>query len=428
MKHLFLTLVYQQMKIQKKTIKLGYQLFPYQSDVIKGILKYPHDIHTVKSRRQTGKSVTIETILMLFAINRIGSCSIAVSPTLGQGRKMFKEVKKALQGTPIFESANSTTLDINLTTGSSILFKSAEQQDGLRGHTCTGILCIDECAYIKDDIVYQCLPFVDARRAPILITSTPLFKRGVFYDFYKNGLEGKNGFHSYDVCDYDTSALLSPEKLEIYRQSVSPQIFRSDYLGQFITENSEIFGDLKKLCKGVVHKSTHRTIGIDWSTGGLDSSNDPDETAIAIMNEFRELEYIEGFHDKDTNQTIDYIIDKIVEYGVEKCVVETNSMGRVYIDLLKRKIASKGIRCSVIEFTTTNDTKRQIIEDLAVHCSNGTITLIEDNKLFLQMLSFQIKKTPTNKVTYEAGTGHDDLVLALAFCLYGTRKGNYSVR
>lgn len=416
------------MKVVNRKIKLGYELFPWQSDVIKGILKYPHDIHTVKSRRQTGKSITVETVLMYFAINKMGSCNIAISPTLGQGRKMFKEVKSALQKTPLFQSANSTTLEIDLSNGSSILFKSAEQQDGLRGSTVTGILCIDECAYIKDYIVFQCLPFVDARRAPILITSTPLFKRGVFYDFYKNGLEGKDGFHSYDVCDYDTSALLSPEKLEIYRQSVAPQIFRSDYLGLFITESSEIFGDLKKLCKGVVHKSTHRTMGIDWSTGGLDSSNDPDETAISILNEYRELEYIEGFRDKDTNQTIDYIIDKMVEYGVEKCVVETNSMGRVYIDLLKRKIASKGIRCSVIEFTTTNDTKRQIIEDLAVHCSNGTITLIEDNKLFLQMLSFQIKKTPTNKVTYEAGTGHDDLVMSLAFCLYGTRQGNYNIR
>ena len=416
------------MTINNKKIRLGYKLFPYQSDVIKGILKYPHDIHTVKSRRQTGKSITVETILMYFAVNKVNSCSIAVSPTLGQGRKMFKEVKRALQSTPIFESANSTTLEINLTNGSSILFKSAEQQDGLRGHTVTGILAIDECAYVKDDIVFSVLPFVDANKAPILITSTPLFKRGVFYEFFKNGLEGKNGFHSYDVCDYDTSALLSPEKLEIYRASVSPQIFKSDYLGQFITENSEIFGDLKKLCKGVVHKSNHHIMGIDWSTGGLDSSNDPDETAIAIMNEFRELEYIEGFRDKDTNQTLDYIIEKIVEYGVEKCVVETNSMGRVYIDLLKRKIASKGIRCSVVQFTTTNDSKRQIIEDLAVHCNNSTLTLIEDNKLFLEMLAFQIKKTPTGKVTYEAGSGHDDLVMALAFCLYGTRQGNYNVR
>ena len=171
-------------------------------------------------------------------------------------------------------------------------------------------------------------------------------------------------------------------------------------------------------------------MGIDWSTGGLDSGKDPDETAIAVMNEFRELEYIEGFSDKDTNQTIDYIINKIVEYNVEKCVVETNSMGRIYIDILKKKIALRGIRCQVIEFTTTNDTKRQIIEDLAVHCNNSTISLIDDKKLFLQMMNFVVKKTPTGKVTYESGSSniHDDLVLALSFSLYALKQGNYRIR
>lgn len=417
-------------KVVNKTIKLGYSLFLWQKDIINGILKYTHDIHVVKSKRQTGKSITIETILMFFAINKSGSCNIAISPTLGQGRKMYKEVKNALQNLPLFESANSTTLEINLTNRSQILFKSAEQADGLRGNTVSGILCIDEAAYIKDEIVYQVLPFCDANKSPILIVSTPLFKSGVFYDFYMNGLNGKDGFHSYDICDYDTSALLSKGRLEMYRQSVSSQIFRSDYLGEFITESSEIFGDLKKLVKGVVHDSRHRTMGIDWSAGGLDSGKDPDETALAIMNEFRELEYIEGFSDKDTNQTIDYIISKIVEYNVEKCVVETNSMGKVYIDILKKKIALRGIRCQIIEFTTTNDTKRQIIEDLAVHCNNSTISLIDDKKLFLEMMNFVVKKTPTGKITYESGSSniHDDLVLALSFSLYGQKKGTYNIR
>ena len=417
-------------KIINKKIKLGYNLFTWQKDICRGIFQYPHDIHVVKSKRQTGKSVTIETVLMFFAINKSGSCNIAISPTLGQGRKMYKEVKNALQNLPLFESANSTTLEINLTNRSQILFKSAEQADGLRGNTVSGILCIDEVAYVKDEIVYQVLPFCDANKAPILIVSTPLFKSGVFYDFYMNGLNGKDGFHSYDICDYDTSALLSPEKLEMYRQSVSPQIFRSDYLGEFLTESSEIFGDLKKLVKGVVHDSRHRTMGIDWSTGGLDSGKDPDETALAVLNEFRELEYIEGFSDKDTNQTIDYIINKIIEYNVEKCVVETNSMGRVYIDILKKKIALRGIRCQIFEFTTTNDSKREIIEDLAVHCNNSTISLIDDKKLFLQMMNFVVKKTPTGKVTYESGSSniHDDLCLALAFSLYGLKKGTYNIR
>ena len=417
-------------KIINKKIKLGYNLFTWQKDICRGIFQYPHDIHVVKSKRQTGKSITIETVLMFFAINKSGSCNIAISPTLGQGRKMYKEVKNALQNLPLFESANSTTLEINLTNRSQILFKSAEQADGLRGNTVSGILCIDEVAYVKDEIVYQVLPFCDANKAPILIVSTPLFKSGVFYDFYMNGLNGKDGFHSYDICDYDTSALLSPEKLEMYRQSVSPQIFRSDYLGEFLTESSEIFGDLKKLVKGVVHDSRHRTMGIDWSTGGLDSGKDPDETALAVLNEFRELEYIEGFSDKDTNQTIDYIINKIVEYNVSKVVVETNSMGKIYIDLLKKKIAWRGIRCQVVEFTTTNDSKREIIEDLVVHCNNSTISLIDDKKLFLQMMNFVVKKTPTGKITYESGSSniHDDLCLALAFSLYGLKKGTYNIR
>ena len=417
-------------RVINKTIKLGYTLFPWQNDIINGILKYPHDIHIAKSKRQTGKSITIETVLMFFAINKTNSCNIAISPTLNQGRKMFKEIKKAVSVLPVYESSNASTLEINLTNGSSILFKSAEQDDALRGNTVSGILCIDECAFIKDDIVYQVLPFVDANKAPILITSTPLFKSGVYYDFYMNGLNGVEGFHSIDICDYDTSALLSPEKLEMYRQSVAPQIFRSDYLGQFIEESSEIFGDLKKLCKGVIHQSKTKVMGVDWSTGGLDSGKDPDETAISIMNEFRELEYIEGFSDKDTNQTIDYIINKIVEYNVEKCVVETNSMGRVYIDILKKKIALRGIRCQVVEFTTTNDSKREIIEDLAVHCNNSTISLIDDKKLFLQMMNFVVKKTPTGKITYESGSRniHDDLCLALAFSLYGQKKGTYNIR
>ena len=417
-------------KVVNKKIKLGYSLFQWQKDIISGILKHPHDIHVVKSRRQTGKSITIETVLMFFSINKAGSCNIVISPTLGQGRKMFKEIKNALQNLPLFKSANGTTLEIELTNGSSILFKSAEQSDGLRGNTVTGILCIDECAYIKDEIVYSCLPFVDANKSPVLIVSTPLFKNGVYYDFYMNGVNGVEGFYGYDICDYDTSALLSNERLEMYRQSVSSQIFRSDYLGQFITENSEIFGDLKKLCKGVIHQSKTKVMGVDWSTGGLDSGKDPDETAIAIMNEFRELEYIEGFSDKDTNQTIDYIISKIVEYNVEKCVVETNSMGRIYIDLLKRKIVQRGIRCQVVEFTTTNDSKREIIEDLAVHCNNSTISLINDKKLFLQMMGFVVKKTPSGKVTYESGSSniHDDLVLALAFSLYALKQGNYRIR
>lgn len=416
------------MIVQKKTIKLGYKLFPYQSDVIKGILKYPHDIHICKSKRQVGKSITVETVLMYFAINKCNSCSIAISPTLNQGRKLFREVKRALQGTPLFESANSSTLEVWLTNGSSIKFKSGEQEDALRGETVSGILCIDEAVYIKDEVIYNTFPFVDVHKAPILLTSTPKFRTGVFYDFYQNGLNFENGFHSYDICNYDTSALLSPERLEMYRKTVAPQIFKSEYLGQFIDAISTVFGDVEKLCGTTIHPS-QRVMGIDWSNGAMDKGGNPDETAIAVLNENRELEYIDAFSDKEVNETIEYIIRKIREYDVKKIVVEMNSMGSTYVNLLKNRITQSGMRCQVIEFWTTNDTKREIIENLQVHCLNGTIQLIKNNKLLLEMVSYMSEKTPTGKITYNGSQGvHDDMVIALSLAFWGLKKGTYNIR
>lgn len=419
----------QAMKIQTKKIKLGYRLFPYQADVIKGILKYPNDIHICKSKRQVGKSITVETILMYFAINKGNSCSIAISPTLNQGRKLFREVKRALQATPVFESANSSTLEIWLNNGSSIKFKSGEQEDALRGETVSGILCIDEAVYIKDEVIFNTFPFVDVHKAPILLTSTPKFRTGVFYDYYVNGINHEPGFHSYDVCKYDTSALLSPERLEMYRRSVAPQIFKSEFLGEFLDTVSELFGDIKKLCGKVITPSNEIVMGVDWSNGAMDKGGDPDETAVCIMNGHRQLVKIDSFSDKDSIQTIDYLITMIKTYNVKKVVCETNSMGATYINLLKRKIASLGIKCQVIEFTTSNESKREIIEDLQIHCQNGTIQLIEDNKLMLQMMSYMVEKTPTGKITYNGSVGiHDDCVIALALSLWGLKKGTYNIR
>lgn len=417
------------MIVNSKKIKLGYSLFPYQKDIIRGVLEHPHDIHIVKSRRQTGKSITVETILMLFAINKMNSCSIVISPTLNQGRKLFKEIKRALSTLPVFESANASTLEIWLTNGSSIKFKSGEQEDALRGETVSGILCIDEAVYIKDEVIFNTFPFVDAHRAPILFTSTPKFKTGVFYDYYMKGLDRQDGFHSYDVNEYDTSALLSPERLEMYRKSVAPQIFRSEFLGQFLDTVSDLFGDVKKLCGKTISPSRQRVMGVDWSNGAMDKSGDPDETAVAIMNEYRQLELIEAFSDRDATATINYIVELIKNYGIVKCVCETNSMGATYISLLKRRIATEGIRCQVIEFVTTNDSKREIIEDLQVHCQNGTIQLLEDNKLLLEMMGYMIERTPSGKITYNGSAGiHDDCVIALALALWGTKKGQYNIR
>ena len=104
---------------------------------------------------------------------------------------MFKQIVKAVGKTGLIESANASTLEIVFKNGAEILFKSAQQGDALRGFTVTGILVIDEMAFIEDDIIDILMPLVDANNANILMVSTPLFTSGRFYEEYISTSDNK---------------------------------------------------------------------------------------------------------------------------------------------------------------------------------------------------------------------------------------------
>ena len=411
-------------KIINKTIKLPFSLFPWQQDIIKGVLKFPHDIHICKSKRQIGKSLTCEVLLLYFSINKAGSTSICISPTLNQSRKIYKEILKGIQNLPVYQSSNSTILEINFTNGSCIKFKSGEQRDSLRGESVNGILILDEAVFIPDDVIFTTLPFVDVARAPILLTSTPKFRDGTFYEFYTKGENFEDGFHSYDINEYDTSLLLSKEKLEMYRRSCAPQIFLTEYLGEFCDYASSVFGNVDKLIGSTITPSKEIVAGIDWGSG-----NGGDDTAITLLNDAKQIIKVFYFNDKDVMQTIDFIVAKLKEYGVKKCVCETNSIGNTYLNLLKRRISNENIKCQIIEFTTTNDSKREIIENLQVNCLNGSIQLIDDKKLLLEMVSYQMERTPSGKITYNGSPGvNDDIVISISLALHALKSGRYNIR
>lgn len=118
-------------------------------------------IYTVKAKRQVGKSLTAENELLRFAINYPGSVNCIVEPTLGQSRKVFKELTNAVDGSKIIKKKNESLLEIEFVNGSVILFKSGEQLDSLRGFTVTGLLVLDEAAYLKDEVFEILKPTTD---------------------------------------------------------------------------------------------------------------------------------------------------------------------------------------------------------------------------------------------------------------------------
>lgn len=366
--------------------------------------------YVVKAKRQAGKSILAIVALEYFAFKNEGSIGYLLEPTLSQSRRVFKQMVKSLGGeeSPVIKSSNATLLELELFNGSQVIFKSAEQKEALRGATVkNSILVIDEGAFVEDDIYFVLDPIVDATKSPVMIISTPLFLSGEFYERYKRGREGNKFVKSYDWSEYDTSALLDPEKLEYYRENMSPLKFRSEILGEFIEEGSYIFGDIGKC---VDSKAAANAVpvyaGIDW--GGGDGGN---STVLTLISKDRVVRECLRWKDFDSVDLVDVIAEEITKRGLKRVQVEKNSIGKTFYDMLKRKVPAGMLKL----FITTNDSKREIIEELIKAFQKGTITIPDDPTLKKQLQHYAQEKTKTG-YTYNGADGvEDDYVMSLAF-------------
>lgn len=402
----------------------GPKLFKWQSDVIDTLFSNWNDtIHTIKSKRQVGKSIMLENILLKTAIEKKSTDSFVVSPTNAQADKIFMELYNAIKRTPVYRTHNLTDHVITFSNSSHIYFKSAEQRDNLRGYTVTGILCIDEAAYISDSVISDILPWVDANRAPVVFTSTPVGRQGLFYKFFMEGLaDNKVKYFGYDWSKYDTSNLLTEERKEFYKRTLPKQKYVTDILGEFLDGESSVFGEFADILTNNFNSyNTTIYFGIDWGSGV-----GGDETVISIMNSERQQVALVHFNDKDETQTIQTIIELAKKYRPIKITVETNSIGRVFFGLLDKAIKENHISTQLKGFNTSNETKEKIINELQVAIQNKSVTLLDDANLQVELSMYEMKLSPSGKRTYNARNGyHDDMIIATAICLNSINTGNY---
>lgn len=402
---------------------------PYQQAVLDGLYAHWQDsTHVVKAVRQCGKSMMLENLLIRVSLSHPRQNSVLISPTFKQGEKIIKSLVKKFRRTPLWSGANTSLGTFEFANGSAIQFQSAAQGDNIRGETVSqfGILAIDEAAYIPDEVYYTASPFTNAHRPPTIIVSTPRFRSGFFYDFYRDGLDNQPNVYSYDFTQW-TNPYITPAKLDMYRRKMPLNLFRADYLGEWMEANSDLFGDFSKVMSNTVTSGDNHTAGLDWGVGKA-AGQDSDATALSVFNEHRQQVRIYNWNDLDAQATVKAIIAAIKEYNIRKLVAETNSIGAVYLDMLKKAIAQAGLPCVVVSFTTTNDTKRKAIEAFVVEVQNRTVQLLDDPELKVQLAAYQLERTPSGKVTYNAAKGyHDDIIMATAFALHGMRSAQYAV-
>lgn len=405
---------------------VGANLYPHQQALINLYDKHPKgSIICIKSCRQSGKSFTINQLILKECINNKKFRVVVICPSYQLCKQLFGEVESMIVDIPkLTTSINKSNFEITFFNKSTVQWKSIESGNRLRGDHCS-LLVIEEAAFCDKATAEECFAYTNVQNSDVLLISTPKFKdeNDLFYCYYSKALRGEPNCYHLNFTDYDLSMLLTPEKKEFYKRTLPKNIYLNEIEGQFLSNESELFNLENVLYNGAI-PDNQMVMGIDWCSG-----TNNDNTAISIFNSFKQMVALHTFNDKDANATIQYIIDILKEGSIKKCIVETNSIGKPMLDFLRKQISSNHIRVQIIEFQTSNSSKREIMEQLILEIQNKTITLLDNFQLKNEFMTLVQKRTPSGLVTYSAIDGyHDDVPMSVCLALYGLKSGSYCIR
>lgn len=368
-------------------------------------------IAVIKSPRQRGKTAFCGVELISMALKHPGSASYVFEPTLSLARKVFKSIEKSLIPTGMLVIDNSQLLELGLSNGSTISFRSTEQTS--RGLTVTGLLVLDECAYLDDEIIYELLPLVNAHKAPILITSTPFIKDGYYWSMWSLGLTDKNeSVKSFDWNGYpDSERFITEEQKALYRATMSPQKYKTEIEGEFLEDGGLLFTGFDACVLDYPAELEELFIGIDFATG-----KGGDYTVLSALNKYGNQAILERTNNLRPTAQVDWLADIINSLSgravIRAIQAEINSIGDVYVDFLRKKVSYP-----ITEWNTSNESKRKVITQLQLAFEQGKIGIIGDYAQLNELRKYEMQvNAKTKTVTYNGAAGsHDDTVMALAF-------------
>ena len=402
-----------------RTLKVPEFLYQHQKDLIKTVLEDKEGKwFIVKSFRQlSGKTTALENLILIVALTRPGSVSLFVEPSNNQCSKVGSETYSAVAHLDARFNGSSNIL--TFPNGSKIYFRSSEADTKtIRGYTIKngGILIVDESGFVSDEYYNTLFPIIQKNKASMVLASTPDRMSGVFYDFYERGQKNDLKIVSINWSQY-LHNFYTEEELEFYRSIYSARRFRTEILGEFTVDGGSVFTNFDKCIGKPKDKKVH-LISVDWGAGGKDY------TAVTFWNKDKEVIELKYFNDLTPGDQIQYLEKRIKEDKPEHIIVESNSIGSVYYDMLKKSFPG------IEKFSTSNSSKCDIVDRLQSGFEHQEIVIPDDEELLRELRGFEEQTTKSGLRTYNCPQPlHDDLVMSLAIGYWrlSKKRGQYSI-
>ena len=390
--------------------------------MITSILESKSKFHVACVGRQFGKSLMAMNLVLYWGINKGPVKILWVSPVYSQTDKVQKELMAAIGDSGLVKSCNYSSNEITLKNGTTILFRSAERYDNIRGLTCDyGV--IDEAAFCKDEAWQEAIrPVFMVRGKKVLFISTPKGKN-FFYELYQLGIsEDYPQYRNYTGTSYDTP-YIDPIDITDAKKTLPENVFKQEYLAAFIDSGGEVFSNLDK------NTFAAYTPPIGKVFCGIDLGKQEDYTVATFVDSRGKIVDIYRSNAQEWTTMVNEIVQRIRQWNATT-MIEVNSIGDVIFEMVKKQWQDTH------PFITTSKSKQEIIEGLILDM-NDTVISIPQPQLFswlyneLSMFTYDYNpKTRSIKYGHPSGQ-HDDTVISLAIANYNRKQnktmGTYAV-
>jgi phage FluMu gp28-like protein len=210
---------------------------------------------------------------------------------------------------------------------------------------------------------------------------------------------------------------MSATEIESARQDLPARVFEQEYLARFVHDIGAVFANLALVStlqedRRPSGAGTGRRLvfGIDWG-------RDVDFTVVCVLDAAtRRQVALERFRHISWEQQRARVGALYREFMPEVIIAERNAS-----DYMIESLISDGL--PVTPFTTSQQSKMNIIDALAVAIENQWLTLLDHNVQKNELSSFTLSRLPGGGYAYSAPPGmHDDTVMALAFAWRGVTQ------
>jgi phage terminase large subunit len=383
----------------------GIKPYEFQEEIINDVINGDAFYYTLVTGRQIGKTLLLINLLLYFGINNPKTIILWVSPVYSQAVKVLSQILDAMDGASIIKEANKSEKIISFINGSRIYFRSAERPETIRG-LAVNYCFIDEAQDISDEAFNKSiLPTLTAAGKKLMVAGTPK-RKNWFYNYFKRGQETYHKKYLSYTAPSSISPYVSAEFIEEQRQVLPYDIFRQEFLAEWVAGQGVVFKNIDECCVLNEWPKTN-----EKNFGGLDIGTHTDYTVLTILDRVGRVIYIDRYKDIEYSQ----IIRKTKEIGLKynaNILVETNGVGDPVFEMLKKEYHK------ITPFTTTNKSKQNLITQLISDMEDMSVQLPSKElfpALYNELHEFEYEYSPSGLLTYSAPAGlHDDTVMSLA--------------